>query len=213
MEVRIIGGNYPNFAVQFKNKNIRPSLSRTRICIFDTIKTRVQEKYTLLDCFAGSGVIGLEALSRGCLSATFFDKESEIIKQIQNNLDKMPNITGISNLLVCNTLFPPKGKPMDIIFLDPPYSQIIFLHKYIKKLYNQNWINENTLIIIESYYKYKIPYEHFKHNIIGSSQLHFLYFYPEMLDLKVIVSKSHKLKQKLLSNPNIRNEDFLYYDY
>ncbi|MBR1776457.1 16S rRNA (guanine(966)-N(2))-methyltransferase RsmD [bacterium] len=108
-------------------KITRPTLSKVRMGVFNTLYSIVGtfENKTFLDAFGGSGIMGLEALSRGFKSVTVYEKNktvSEIIKKNYNSLGIKPNLhVGDSIKLVCReqTLY-------DVIYIDPPYYSGIY---------------------------------------------------------------------------------------
>ena len=125
--IKIIGGKY-------KRKNIdtpegldtRPTSVRLREAIFNIL---LHSKYLddkienmeVIDIFAGSGALGLEALSRGFKSCTFIDNSSEAINIIKNNIKKL-NEEKNTSLIKSDASFPTvTNKKYDICFFDPPY--------------------------------------------------------------------------------------------
>lgn len=180
MELRILLGNYKNRAIKIlPGVGIRPTLVRARRVLFDTLQYYLGTEFSMLDAFAGSGVIGIEALSRGATNVIFFDINRKIIKMIESNLREMRNITGMYLTHTASALTPPKGQPVDVIYLDPPYEQSFILPKVIKKLNKYNWIHPETIIVIEipsDFHKEKTMQYfncYFKESIISNSRLLF----------------------------------------
>lgn len=157
MSLRILSGKYKNRQISFSNNDhIRPTLVRARKVIFDTVMSRVPTDFSFLDVFAGSGIMGMEALSRGSERVVFFDLDTKALKKIEENLKKMDKIEGGYHIVKANALKPPTGMPVDIIFIDPPYDKSFIVEDVIKKLLKYNWIKEGTHLIIESHKKTKI---------------------------------------------------------
>jgi 16S rRNA (guanine966-N2)-methyltransferase len=147
--IKILGGLYANRRIKlFSTTGLRPTLMRTKVVMFDTLK--FEEGLTFLDVFAGSGSIGLEALSRGASKVIFFDISSKYVKSIQKNIDDMPNVPGIGSVFCVNVFRPPQGRPMNVVFLDPPYADSGLIPDVLNKLLKHNWIDENTIIITET---------------------------------------------------------------
>jgi len=87
--MRIIAGTYKGFRLNaFPGNDIRPTPSKIREAIFDLIGPKVLES-DFLDLFAGTGAVGIEALSRGAKSVTFVDLNQKAINLIKNNLKKI----------------------------------------------------------------------------------------------------------------------------
>lgn len=161
--MKIGSGIYKNRSVKVVSDISRPTTVRTRKVIFDILQYMVPSDFRFLDVFAGSGIMGMEALSRGASNVIFFDIEPKCIKLIEKNLKGMEKITGSYSVHKCNALTPPKGSPIDVIFLDPPYDKPQLIHGALKKLYKYGWIDEETIIIVEKNEKTTIkPFSNMK---------------------------------------------------
>ena len=127
-----------------KSKNLRPTTQRVKEAMFSIIQFLIEDA-VVLDLFAGSGQLGIEALSRGAQSCTFVDNSQPAIKtQINNlkstNLYEKANVVlseGISFLKKTNVKF-------DIIIADPPYNSNILLK--VLKLASLNLKNCGIII-------------------------------------------------------------------
>lgn len=101
----------------------RPTADRTRETLFNMLASRLGsfEDLQVLDLFAGSGALGLEALSRGAASCLFVEQDSAAIKAIRANIDAL-GARGRTNVQQSSvmTLGPARG-PSQLILLDPPY--------------------------------------------------------------------------------------------
>ena len=107
----------------------RPTASRAREALFNILAhanwrddgTSPLIDVRVLDAFAGSGALGLEALSRGAAHATFLDNDATAIKLIGENLRKLGE-TAAAKVVRADATRPPPGRdPCDLVFLDPPY--------------------------------------------------------------------------------------------
>jgi 16S rRNA (guanine966-N2)-methyltransferase len=148
MSLRIVGGVYKNRAIRMlSNMMIRPTLVRARVMIFDTLGSMENKRF--LDVFAGSGAMGIEALSRGAKHVIFFDTHTQIINKLYSNLDAMEKLTGKYSIVKTNALQPPLGTPVDVVFIDPPYAKHYIISDVVKKLIKYQWINDQTIIILE----------------------------------------------------------------
>ncbi|WP_028307390.1 16S rRNA (guanine(966)-N(2))-methyltransferase RsmD [Desulfitibacter alkalitolerans] len=137
-----------------RGTKIRPTSDRVKEAIFNTISPLVY-KSDFLDLFAGTGNIGIEALSRGANSCTFVDQSPKAIKCIRNNLanigfeDRSTIILGDSRKII-NKL----TKIYDIIFLDPPYGYDLVV-PIVKKL--KLLLKEEGIIVVETESKIELP--------------------------------------------------------
>lgn len=119
----ITGGRYKGRKIQAPNENItRPTLSKVRQGVFNTLYSILGdfEGKTFLDLFGGSGIIGLEALSRGFEEVTVFEKNpkvAQILKKNYSTLGLQPDLKIGDSLKLLEKL----DKNFDVIYIDPPY--------------------------------------------------------------------------------------------
>ena len=144
----ITGGIYNSRKISTPDyKNIKPTLSKTRQAIFNTLLSIMQPyNKTFLDMFAGSGIMSLEALSRG-FDTILFEKDKKTalaIKSSFKSLNLSPNLFIGDSLKLLLTL----PSPPDVIFIDPPYNSLL----YDSSLYlisKYNIISPDGIIILE----------------------------------------------------------------
>ena len=125
--MRIIGGNFKGRKLQpVQGRRTRPTADRIRESIFDIIEDRVREAM-VLDLFAGTGALGIEALSRGADGAVFIDNDQHANFMIRKNihscgLDKKAKVIkwDIVRNLNCILTIEPK---FDLVLIDPPYNK------------------------------------------------------------------------------------------
>ena len=133
----------------FDIEGTRPTMDRVKESIFSTIQFDIRDSI-VLDLFAGSGNLGIEAISNGASKCYFVDNNKEAIKTINKNINTF-NIQEYSVVVkddylgALNTL---KGNKFDIVFLDPPYKDN-YIDKAINYLLNNNMLNDDALIICE----------------------------------------------------------------
>lgn len=138
--------------VSLEGDNTRPTLDRVKEALFNIIQFKVQDA-VVLDLFAGTGALGIEALSRGAKEAIFCDKVPDAIKIIKqnitntNNLDKS-TIINKDYKDVLETLSK-QNKKIDIVFLDPPYKTNLAIDS-LQKIIMGNLLTEDGIIIIET---------------------------------------------------------------
>ena len=123
--MRIIAGKYKAKRLNSPKTDLtRPTLDRVKEALFNIIQFQVQDA-VVLDLFAGTGALGIEALSRGAKEAIFCDKVPEAVKVIKQNVINTNNLDKaiIINKDYKNALenVSKQNKKFDIIFLDPPY--------------------------------------------------------------------------------------------
>lgn len=121
--MRIISGKARGTKLfTLEGENTRPTLDRVKEPLFSILMNEISEA-KVLDLFAGSGALGLEALSRGAESVVLCDNSREAIKVINNNLakTKLSTYAEIINDDYKKCLKKLQGRKFDLIFLDPPY--------------------------------------------------------------------------------------------
>lgn len=136
-----------------KGMSVRPTSDMVKESLFNIIRDRI-EGATFLDLFAGSGAIGIEALSRGAGAATFIDSDPTSITVINKNLE----LTGLSpkaKVIRSDAIdFLSKGQfaggPFQLIFLDPPYKiDPDMLNSIFIGLLSKHFFSGGSLIIFE----------------------------------------------------------------
>lgn len=127
--MNITGGKYNGQKITAPDENItRPTLSKVRMSIFNTLQSLIDfEHLSFLDMFSGSGIMGLEALSRGFCEIVMMEKNKKIYTVIKSNIKKYETENNIKLILgdsikVCEKL----NRKYDIIFIDPPYYSGIY---------------------------------------------------------------------------------------
>lgn len=122
--LRIIGGQWRGRKLSFPTiEGLRPTPDRVRETLFNWLAADIIDT-RCLDLFAGSGALGLEALSRGAGFADLVDNSAEAAKQLQQHLQLLNADNGQVSLDNAeHKLQQHSGEPYDIIFLDPPFHQ------------------------------------------------------------------------------------------
>lgn len=146
--INIISGKLKSRKIITLQKSIiRPTKNIVKETVFNWLSTKINNA-TCLDCFAGSGSLGIEAISRNALFVTFVENNKLIAKTLRNNLNKL----NISNSLIFNeNIFKwlkKNSTPYDIIFIDPPFKEKL-IQKTTNLLENNNWLKNNSWIYIE----------------------------------------------------------------
>lgn len=130
----------------------RPTLDRVKESLFNILQNRIKNSI-ILDLFAGSGALGIEALSRGACKAVFCDLNNKAVNIIKQNLQKT-NLTDNSIVLnmdykKCLKKIHNNSIKFDIVFLDPPY-KLDFAIKAVDQIISLGILNYNGLIIVET---------------------------------------------------------------
>ena len=120
--MRIIAGKWRGRPIEAPpGMATRPTADRVRETLFSMLASRLGsfDDLRVADLFAGSGALGLEALSRGAASATFVDNDQRAAAAISKNAEKL----GMNvQVFAGSALALPKSEPFDLIFADPPYA-------------------------------------------------------------------------------------------
>lgn len=127
----------------------RPTTDRVKESVFNLLIPYLPCD-RVLDLFAGSGALGLEALSRGCGNAVFVEKDKEALSVIHKNLEKA-RLTSSSEVIKGDAFdfLERATDKFDIIFLDPPYNKGL-LAPVFEKVYSKNLLSAAGVIVVES---------------------------------------------------------------
>ena len=152
--MRIIAGIKKGLKLNdFTGSDIKPITDRVKELIFSMLYGYIDDAICL-DLFAGSGGLGLEALSRGAKSCDFIDSKKESINLLKLNIEK----TGFkdANVIIKDSLdyleTIKNETKYDLIFIDPPYSSN-YVKSSLNLIHKYDRINKNGLIIIEQDFK------------------------------------------------------------
>ncbi len=121
--MRVIAGSAGGIRLDVPKNEIRPTMDRVKAAIFSSLGERIIGA-RVLDLFAGTGALGLEALSRGAVSAMFVESDRQALEAIERNLTK----TGLSGRVRKQDVFDflthsSTAETYDLIFADPPYDK------------------------------------------------------------------------------------------
>jgi len=132
----------------------RPTADRVRQALFDMLwhapwggRKRV-EGAAVLDAFAGTGALGLEALSRGAARASFLEKDRAALAALRANIAACREEARCAVLAADATRPPPAPAPCDLVFLDPPYAQGL-MEAALAALTAAGWIAPGALVCAE----------------------------------------------------------------
>ena len=149
--VRIVGGRARGVQIQVpKDAPTRPTTDRVRESLFNVLAHRFDDPRRdarVLDLFAGSGALGLEALSRGAEFVHFVDSSRAAIQQIKANARQVNGQYSATQDRAQSFLQGP-AKPFDLVFLDPPYDAGL-LNPSLVELAARGWLKDGCLLCIE----------------------------------------------------------------
>ena len=148
-QIRIIGGQWRGRKLPVPDSpGLRPTTDRVRETLFNWLAPHMVDA-RCLDCFAGSGALGLEALSRYAAQATLIEMERGVAQQLSQNLATLKASHG--QVVNANTLefLSKPGQPFNIVFIDPPFRKGL-LEQTVTLLEQNGWLADNALIYIES---------------------------------------------------------------
>ena len=152
-QIRIIGGQWRGRKLPVpESPGLRPTTDRVRETLFNWLAPSIVDA----NCFAGSGALGLEALSRYAANATLLEMERGVAQQLQKNLATLKASNG--KVVNTNTLafLAQAGTPHHIVFVDPPFRKGL-LEETLKLLENNGWLSDEALIYIESEVENGLP--------------------------------------------------------
>ena len=146
--MRIVSGKYRGKKLkEFELETTKPTLDRVKESIFNLIQFDVQDA-VVLDLFAGTGALGIEAISRGASKVFLVDSNKNAIKIINENLKGIEGDFEVYNKDYLKFLEEITAK-FDIVLLDPPYNTDYGVDA-IKMLIKKNLMSDNSIIIFET---------------------------------------------------------------
>ena len=165
--MRIIAGKYRSRILKsLKGLALRPTSDRLRETLFNILGPAI-EGSRFLDVFAGTGAVGIEALSRGAAHVTFLENHAPAAKLIRQNLDSL-NITSGYTILASDALtalqklaahHTPSAPCFDFVFVDPPYATHVDYARTLEFLSSSsaNFLAPDALVIFEHHHKFQLP--------------------------------------------------------
>ncbi|MGV0737589.1 16S rRNA (guanine(966)-N(2))-methyltransferase RsmD [Mycobacterium syngnathidarum] len=149
---RIIAGAYGGRRIAVPRSGTRPTSDRVREAVFNALTARLDfAGLAVLDLYAGSGALGLEALSRGATSATFVESDARAATVIAENIAAL----GVRHATVRRSsvdavLAGGATRPVDLVFADPPYDlDDAAVDAMLAALAGTGWVAAGTLVLVE----------------------------------------------------------------
>ena len=151
--MRIISGQNRGQRIQtLKGTQLRPTSDQMRETLFNVLGPSVRGS-KFLDAYAGSGAVGLEALSRGASEVVFVEHHRPAMDLIRKNLAALKMETGFylmnAKVLTAIERLNDEGEAFDFIFLDPPYSEANEYHHTLRQLGRSRLVAPGSLVIAE----------------------------------------------------------------
>ena len=159
--MRVIAGTAGGIRLEVPKNDISPTMDRVKAAIFSSLGDRIIGA-RVLDLFAGSGALGIEALSRGAAEAAFIDHNRSAVEVIERNLKK----AGVSGRVQKRDVFDflkrrSSGKKYDIIFADPPYDRAKSGDPFTKLLLANNelagMLDSDGILVLEKMPAERLP--------------------------------------------------------
>ncbi len=165
--LRIIGGeNRGRKLFSLKGLHLRPTGDRVREALFDVLQQRIRDT-RVLELFAGSGAVGLEALSRGACYVTFVERDAHTCRLIERNIAGLgyQDHAEVRNLDAFKALakIEPEDGVFDMVFIDPPYelfhtpSRRARILSLLEDLGEAPWFEEGGLVILQHTRELTLP--------------------------------------------------------
>jgi 16S rRNA (guanine966-N2)-methyltransferase len=155
--IRITGGTHRGRLLQTpKGKNTRPTSDRARQSVFNILRHAswhggILEDATVLDVFAGTGALGLEALSQGASHAAFIESAPAALQACRQNIETLKE-EGRTAVFAFDATHPPARPPhiaaRTLVFLDPPYGGNLGAAA-LAALAEKGWLAENAVCVME----------------------------------------------------------------
>ncbi len=159
-EMRISSGDRRGRRVRSpRGRQVRPTSDFLRQAVFNILGIRVQNA-RLLDLFAGTGAVGLEALSRGASTVTFVERDARAVESLRGNVaaldfaDRVHVISG--DALPTLGHLEAAGELFDIIFVDPPYVRDL-ASRCMERLAQGGILSENGVLVVQAFHKTALP--------------------------------------------------------
>lgn len=151
--MRVIAGSARRLMLETpKGMTTRPTLDREKETLFNMLQNGLYDA-AFLDLFAGSGQIGIEALSRGCAQAYFVEQNTDALSCIRRNLEftKLADKAVVMgrDVLSAIAVLDQEQREFDYIFMDPPYGQMLE-KQVLYALADSHLVGEDTVIVVES---------------------------------------------------------------
>lgn len=186
--MRIVGGEFRGRALATpKSDAIRPTTDRTRESLFNILTHSFPEAVEgkrVMDLFAGTGAVGIEALSRGCRYGLFVEASVEGRSLLWQNIEAL-GLTGRARMLRRDaTSLGPSGniEAFDFVFADPPYGQGLG-EKALETAAKGGWLKPQALVVLEERADITVNldpiFRFIEERTFGETKMHFFRYQPQ----------------------------------
>ena len=156
-----------------RNHSLRPTSDRVKESIFNILQSEIEGK-VVLDLFAGTGNLGIEALSRGAKKTIFVEKGRQALRLIQKNLTQF-GLEGRFEILPRDAnhaigILMERGECFDLILMDPPYEKGL-IQKTLIKLNSNQIYHKDSILIIEHHRREPLPHHMERWNLIRQRRM------------------------------------------
>ncbi|WP_425493899.1 16S rRNA (guanine(966)-N(2))-methyltransferase RsmD [Dyella silvatica] len=147
--IRIIGGNLRNSRLNVPDlPGLRPTAERVRETLFNWLAPII-DGARCLDLCAGTGALGIEALSRGAASVQFVERDPRVAQVLRDNLSRLKTLGGEVTALDAGIFLQGAPQAFELVFLDPPFSLALWT-PLAKQLEQGGWLTPRAWIYVES---------------------------------------------------------------
>ncbi|MBD8873394.1 16S rRNA (guanine(966)-N(2))-methyltransferase RsmD [Rhodanobacter sp. DHB23] len=147
--IRIIGGSLRNSRLDVPGlPGLRPTPERVRETLFNWLAPMI-EGARVLDLCAGTGALGIEALSRGAAGACFVEPEAQAARALRDNLARLKAAGGEVAAIDARGFLHGAARPFDLVFLDPPFALDLW-GALAQGLEQGGWLAEHAWVYLES---------------------------------------------------------------
>ncbi len=145
---RVIGGQHRSRRLQFPVlDSLRPTTDRVKETVFNWLSFNIEDA-SVLDLFAGSGALGIEAASRGAKMVQFVELNPQAAEALRGNCDLLGLAADVTRADAFQWLATYEGMPFDVVFLDPPFRKGV-LDNLLQELNISKAISAGTRVYIE----------------------------------------------------------------
>jgi 16S rRNA (guanine966-N2)-methyltransferase len=157
LNMRIIAGTYRSRLLKSaKGLTLRPTSDYLRETLFNVLGAGISDS-RFLDLFAGTGAVGIEALSRGASHVTFIENHAATAALLRQNLESLKIMSGVSvisadalrGLQTLQAKRKPGGPGYDYVFLDPPYAAASEYTRVLQHLASSDILSPGAIVIVE----------------------------------------------------------------
>jgi 16S rRNA (guanine(966)-N(2))-methyltransferase RsmD len=179
--MRIVGGTQKGYSLKRpKSADVRPTTEKIREALFNILRSVENNRF--LDLFAGTGSVGLEALSRGAAKAVFVERNAAAVKALDADIKHL-NLDAYAEIIALDcrkalAILGNRGELFDDIFIDPPY-QRGWIEETLTGIHDHGLANAESIIIVQHSKREPVNVEEDKFTMIdrrsyGDSMLSFI---------------------------------------